>query len=542
MSCHSLSNRDPVGGKESQKLSMARAPPIGKGNQSNGVFNTTAIITRRSISISLHSSKSSTPLHRIQVAVGGKMTKCVLRILVCALLGTLAAIVGGQCTTTPSSSGGVLIPATWSSVADGAFRACGDVRSVSFESGSQLMSIGRSAFSHSGLTSIELPTSLVSIGDFSFNNCGKLHSVSFESGSSQSQLTSIGRSAFSHSGLILNALPGIIVSITKEMQLTNASTPLLREEPPSDYLASSEKEKGEVQSNLFSGQVVDKCLRAGDNAAVPNIGDTRGVNITRSAVCLVGFDGGKMALASMKALVLERLGADLFLASTDDSEENLVEFFDQKSPRWRNSSFLKSEFGGTNYLDGLPGFHTPKNSRCAYQLKERFSCLDLIRSAEISGGYVYDHIGIGRHDLFWLKEHPTVCVGGNECWIPCEENDWGGYCDHWAFCGRQAFESYVSSPFRLLPIVTKEDWGNPTPKTFNIETLLRLSLQKENVRVKRGVADFFRSCRKKGETRYPCEDLPSIGAFGKPSSGQVARANQLLKDEPGLAQYILGLG
>ena len=403
------------------------------------------------------------------------------------LLGLLANTVMARCIIEPDTRGGVVIPAGWAAIDDGAFRACMSLRSVSFERGSQLTTIGLSAFSRSGLTSMVLPASLVIIEDLAFNNCGKLRSVSLESGS---QLTTIGRSAFSHLGLPDSALPTRITNI-------------LQAAPVFPHNAEA-------------------------------------LNETRSAVCLVGFDGGKMALASIKALVLKRLGADLFVAPTGNSVDKLVRFFDRKAPKWRDSRKGNfPEVGESNYLDGLPGFGT--HSRCAYQLKERYTCLKLIRHAEKASGFEYDRVGIGRRDLLWLKEHPEVSVRENECWIPCEANDWSGYCDHWALCGRRAFRSYTATPFRLLPLTEKVWRAGPGIRYHNIEGLLRLALEKDHVQVKRGVADFVRSCPNERNARSHCEDLPLIGARGKMSGGQVERANQLLGKEPGLAQYLLDL-
>ena len=75
----------------------------------------------------------------------------------------------------------------------------------------------------------------------------------------------------------------------------------------------------------------------------------------------------------------------------------------------------------------------------------------------------------------------------------------------------------------------------------NIEGLLRLALKEDHVQVTRGVANFVRSCTNKRKTRSSCEDLPLIGARGKPSGGQVERANQLLEEEPALVRYFLDL-
>ena len=66
-----------------------------------------------------------------------------------------------QCLTTPDAGGNVIIPASTTRVEPLAFLGCSSLTSVSFESGSQLATIGEFAFQSSGLSgSITLPASL----------------------------------------------------------------------------------------------------------------------------------------------------------------------------------------------------------------------------------------------------------------------------------------------------------------------------------------------------------------------------------------------
>ncbi len=80
------------------------------------------------------------------------------------------------------------------SIGDYAFYDCSNLESVTFAEGSQLTSIGSSAFRDCiSLKSIEIPAGVTSIGSRAFESCRNLESLTFAEGS---QLTSIGSSAF----------------------------------------------------------------------------------------------------------------------------------------------------------------------------------------------------------------------------------------------------------------------------------------------------------------------------------------------------------
>jgi len=83
---------------------------------------------------------------------------------------------------------------------------CSSLTSVTFDEGSQLASIGDSAFSGcTELTSITIPSSVISIGEEVFAGCSTLTSVTFDE---DSQLASIGDYAFSDfSGLTSIIIP-----------------------------------------------------------------------------------------------------------------------------------------------------------------------------------------------------------------------------------------------------------------------------------------------------------------------------------------------
>ena len=92
----------------------------------------------------------------------------------------------------------VEIPASVETIGSYAFKGCSSLTTVTFEKGSQLKTIGEEydggAFSGcSALTSIEIPASVETIGSSAFKGCSSLTTVTFEEGS---QLKTIGGSAF----------------------------------------------------------------------------------------------------------------------------------------------------------------------------------------------------------------------------------------------------------------------------------------------------------------------------------------------------------
>ncbi|WP_294743949.1 leucine-rich repeat domain-containing protein [uncultured Prevotella sp.] len=105
----------------------------------------------------------------------------------------------------------VTIPGSVTSIGECAFIGCQYLTSITFAEGSQLESIGESAFSSSLLTSIEIPAGVTSIGEAAFFSCDGLTSVSFAEGS---QLESIGDNAFRLcSNLTSITIPASVTSI-----------------------------------------------------------------------------------------------------------------------------------------------------------------------------------------------------------------------------------------------------------------------------------------------------------------------------------------
>ena len=127
----------------------------------------------------------------------------------------------------------ITIPASVTSIGSQAFRSSYNLKSVTFENGSQMTTIGESAFYDSGLESITIPNSITSIGEEAFRDTNltsitipssvtsidrmafyhynsKLESVIFENGS---QLTTIGEMAFSGNKITSITIPSSVTSI-----------------------------------------------------------------------------------------------------------------------------------------------------------------------------------------------------------------------------------------------------------------------------------------------------------------------------------------
>ena len=98
----------------------------------------------------------------------------------------------------------ITIPASVTEIGNAAFSECFDLASVTFATGSGLLTIGEFSFKAVAITSITIPASVTSIGRFAFFNITNLDTVTFATGS---QLATIGTSIFRSSGLTTFSAP-----------------------------------------------------------------------------------------------------------------------------------------------------------------------------------------------------------------------------------------------------------------------------------------------------------------------------------------------
>ena len=102
----------------------------------------------------------------------------------------------------------VVISAGVTTIGKSAFSGCTNLASVTFDTGSQLTSIGEQAFGRCKLTSVTIPDGVTTIGNGAFMSCSNLTSVTFGSG-----VETIGASAFDGTGLTSITIPASVTSI-----------------------------------------------------------------------------------------------------------------------------------------------------------------------------------------------------------------------------------------------------------------------------------------------------------------------------------------
>ena len=86
----------------------------------------------------------------------------------------------------------VIIPAHITNINNGAFYET-PLKTVSFEEGSKLATIGNGAFQSTKLQSITIPASVTSIGNYAFNNCNQLKDVIY---AEDNKLSSLGNNVY----------------------------------------------------------------------------------------------------------------------------------------------------------------------------------------------------------------------------------------------------------------------------------------------------------------------------------------------------------
>ena len=108
--------------------------------------------------------------------------------------------------------GAVNIPASATSIGNMAFFSCINLKTVTFEEGSQMKTIADDSFHNCwDLTSVTIPASVTSIGFQAFYNCESLQSLTFEDGI---ELESIGDSSFRECDMLTSVtIPASVKSI-----------------------------------------------------------------------------------------------------------------------------------------------------------------------------------------------------------------------------------------------------------------------------------------------------------------------------------------
>ena len=129
----------------------------------------------------------------------------------------LESLVVGDCVTTIDSCTfcdaedlmSVRISSSVTTIKNGAFLGCHNLSSVTFDSGSNLTTIGKKAFYGCRMTDISLPSTLTTIGEKAFDECYHLNSLTVPS-----NVTSIGEYAFWGVGIYGTGFTGFTIEAT----------------------------------------------------------------------------------------------------------------------------------------------------------------------------------------------------------------------------------------------------------------------------------------------------------------------------------------
>ena len=106
------------------------------------------------------------------------------------------------------------IPASVTAIGNFAFLDCATLTSVTFATGSGLLTIGSAAFESTAITSVIIPASVVSIGTKAFFQIAALTTVTFATGIN---LATIGSYVFSNSGITSIIIPASVTEIGDHM-------------------------------------------------------------------------------------------------------------------------------------------------------------------------------------------------------------------------------------------------------------------------------------------------------------------------------------
>ncbi|KAK8875664.1 hypothetical protein M9Y10_005838 [Tritrichomonas musculus] len=109
-----------------------------------------------------------------------------------------------------TSIGSIQIPATVEMIDKAAFFLCKSLKLVDFQSGSKLTVINEDAFNSINIQKVSIPSSVVEIGNKAFNSCIHLNSLKFEE---DSKLQKIGDEAFFLTAIKSISIPSSVVEI-----------------------------------------------------------------------------------------------------------------------------------------------------------------------------------------------------------------------------------------------------------------------------------------------------------------------------------------
>ncbi len=77
------------------------------------------------------------------------------------------------------------------------------------------------------------------------------------------------------------------------------------------------------------------------------------------------------------------------------------------------------------------------------QFLDMYYCQSLIENYELDMGHKYDRVIMARNDIVYPGKHPSfryLDTFDKDCWVPCENQDFGGYCDRYILCKRDKID------------------------------------------------------------------------------------------------------
>jgi len=222
------------------------------------------------------------------------------------------------------------------SISDNAFKDCTELTSVIFKA--ELISIGKSAFENTGLTSIVIPEAITVINESTFAGCSSLTNITLSSAT-----TSIGKSAFANSGLTSIVIPEGVTTINEStfygcaslasVTLSSASTSIGKSAFANSGLTSIVIPEGvtTINESTFSGcasltsVALPSKLGSIGNNAFKNSGITS-LDLTKTTKSIgnSAFEGCTGLKTVNYSYEVASIGTDAFKGCTALEELNLV--------------------------------------------------------------------------------------------------------------------------------------------------------------------------------------------------------------------------